>query len=241
MKYRNFLLDPRYWLMGIKSPIIAYDNLVATLRHPLLYMKVCTRVEGLIDHYVGALLYDSVLACESLSPNIVEVGAFKGLSTIYLSTAASKMNKRVKSFELFSGSPIIHPDLDTRFHIGQFSSELSEYEANMRAYGKPDAVDLVIGDARLTMLPAIGNEGFSLAFLDVDVWEVTRELLFQLWSVVKGSELIIIHDAHSTGVHKALDEFHSLSRDRVREHKLHRNTISKLELPGPNQLLTSQP
>jgi len=235
VKYRNFLFDPRYWLMGIKSPTIAYDNLVAMLRHPLLYMNVCTRVEGLIDHYVGTLLYESVLACKSLSPNIVEVGAFKGLSTIYLSMAASKMNKRVKSFELFSGSPTIYPNSGTRFHVRQFSSEVSEYEANVRTYGKPDAVDLVIGDARLTMLPALGNEGFSFAFLDINVWEVLRELLFQLWRVARGNELIIVHDAHSADVRKALDEFHSLTQGRIREHKLHKKTISKLEFPESNQ------
>jgi len=102
---------------------------------------------------------------------------------------------------------------------------------NVRTYGKADVVDLVIGDARQTMLPVLANSGFSLAFLDVDVYEVTRDLLFQLWRIAKGSELIIIHDADSPGIRKALDEFHAMSGNTAKEYRMHGNTVSKLELP----------
>jgi len=69
------------------------------------------------------------------------------------------------------------------------------------------------------MLPVLGDEGFSVAFLDVDVYEVMRELLFQLWSIAKGNELIIIHDANSPGVRKAIDWFHDMSNNHTREKK----------------------
>jgi len=231
MKYRNYLFNPRYWVRGIRNPHVAWDNIVALVTPPFLYVRGATRVAGLIDQYVGTLLYESVLTCKSASQNVIEVGAFKGLSTVYLSLAASKIGKKVKSFEMFSGLPASHPDLDPSFHVGQFASEVSEYESNLKAYGKPDVVTLVIGDARETMLPTIGSEGFSLAFLDVDVWEVMRELLLQLLSIAKGGEIVIIHDVDSPGVRKALDEFHSMSHNRVMERKLHANTTVKLEFP----------
>jgi len=215
MKYKNYLFSPRYWVKALQNPLVAWDNFNAILKHPLLYVNVCMKAEGLIDHYLGTLLYDSVLTCGADSQNIAEVGAFKGLSTIYLSIAAAKSGKKVKSFELFSGLPTSHPDLDPGFHVRQFNSEVSEYKANLKAYGKPGVVDLVIGDARQTMLPVIGSERFSLAFLDVDVYEVMRELLLQLLSIAKGGELIIIHDMDSPGVRKALDEFHNVSRHKV--------------------------
>jgi predicted O-methyltransferase YrrM len=132
---------------------------------------------------------------------------------------------------LFSGLPTSHADLDPSFYVGQFASEVNEYQANLNAYGNPRVVDLVIGDARETMLPAIGREGFSLAFLDVDVWEVMRDLLIQLLSISRGGELIIVHDLGSPGVRQALKEFHDRSDHKVSESILHRNTIAKLEFP----------
>jgi len=115
MPYRNYMFNPRYWLGALSNPRPAYRNFHAILKHPLLYANVGTKVEGLLDHYVGTLLYDSVLKCKSKSPNVVEVGVFKGLSTSYLSIAAAKAGKRVKSFELFSGLPVVSPELDAGF------------------------------------------------------------------------------------------------------------------------------
>jgi predicted O-methyltransferase YrrM len=227
--YKNYLLNPRYWLEGIKNPRAAYLHLGALMKHPLLYINSATKVEGRIDHYVGTLLYDCVLSCQAPSINIVELGAFKGLSTVYLSIAATKVGKRVKSFELFTGLPEVNPDLDTRYHVGQFSSEESEFETNVTTYGKREVVDLVIGDARQTMLPSIGDRGFSLAFLDVDVYEVTRELLFQLNSIARGGEIVIVHDTNDLGVRTALDEFHKSYGTKFREKRLYGETVSRLE------------
>jgi len=228
---KNYFFNPRYWVKGLKNPEVAWNNSVAILKHPLLYRNVCMKAEGLIDHYLGTLLYTNVLTCKAVSQNIVEVGAFKGLSTIYLSRAAFKAGRRVKSFELFSGLPTSHPDLDPGFHAGQYASSVNEFEYNVKVYGKLNVVDLIIGDARQNMLPAIGDGGFSLAFLDVDVWEVMRELLLQLLSVAKGGEVIIVHDIDSPGVRKSLNEFVSRSRNMVMEQRLNANTIAKLQFP----------
>lgn len=188
---------------------IKFCKVLNIVKHPYLF-KVSQKCEGLIDLNLGVFLFNSVLRARSDSPNIVEVGAYKGLSTIYLSLAASRAGKRLKCFELFSGLPTADSVLDPTFHIGQHSSTIGEYEANLKAYGRRDVVDLVIGDATQTMLPTIKDGGFCMAFIDVDVYSVTRELLFQLWSMVKGGEVIIIHDANSPGVRKAIDKFHAL-------------------------------
>jgi hypothetical protein len=59
-----------------------------------------------------------------------------------------------------------------------------------------------------------------------------RDLLFQLWSVAKGNEIIIIHDINRSGVRKAVDEFHNVSKNKVKEKRLHGNTVARLEFPG---------
>ncbi len=74
----------------------------------------------------------------------------------------------------------------------------------------------------------IANSGFSIAFLDVDVYEVMRELLFQLWSIAKGNEIVIIHDFNAPGVRNAVRELQELSGNGLSETHLHRNTVAKL-------------
>lgn len=194
-------------------------------------MYMITRdVEGLIGPPVGVLLYETTLKAKHHLSDVVEVGAFKGLSTVYLSLAARQIGKRVKSFELFSGLPTADPVLDAAYHVGGFSSSVDEYEANLRAQGVRDVVDLTIGDARQTMLPVLEDKGFSVAYLDVDVYEVMRELLFQLQSIARGGEVIIVHDFQSPGVRKAISEFHALTHNIVKETEPVKDT-AKLEFP----------
>jgi hypothetical protein len=205
-RFRNYFFNPFYWYRGVKDPKRAIQNAYTAIAHPRLY-RISRSVEGLISLYTGVLLYESVLHTKSDSPNVVEVGAFKGLSTIYLSLACSRVGKRVKSFELFTGITNVDPTLDSLFHEGEFSSEGEEFEFNLKAYGNRGSVDLIIGDARDKMKPVLQDQGFAVAFLDVDTYEVTRDLLYQLGEQVVGGEIIVVHDTWSSGIRAALDEF----------------------------------
>ena len=132
-RYRNYFFNPMYWWRGVKNPKRAYQNLIAAIRYPNLY-HISRSVEGLISLYLGVYLYKAVLKSKSKSHNVVEVGAFKGLSTIYLSLAAEKAKKKVKSFEIFTGLPTADSDVDTHFSEGQYSSEIMNYVANVKEY-----------------------------------------------------------------------------------------------------------
>ncbi len=231
-----YLLSPSRWLGRIRHPGQISRTILKILRNPRIIplLMAIRNVEGYIEVDLGLLLYDSVLKAKSSSPNVVEVGAYKGLSTCCLSLAASRVGKRVKSFELFSGLPTRDPILDASFHVGQYSSDVAEYEANVTKYGRRDCVDLIIGDARQTLLPAIANDGFCVAFLDADVYEVTKECLSQLWSVAKGNEVIILHDAECQGVSKAIEEFHALSKHVVNQTNITSGTciVAVLNIPA---------
>lgn len=66
---RNYLRDPSYWLRGLRD----------------------RRVDGLISAYLGFVLHRTVVKrAEELRRPVVEVGAFKGLSTVFLSNACAK-------------------------------------------------------------------------------------------------------------------------------------------------------
>ncbi|MCZ6625763.1 MAG: class I SAM-dependent methyltransferase [Deltaproteobacteria bacterium] len=174
-------------------------------------------MEGLITLHLATELYEGVKRTQAISPNVVEVGAFKGLSTIFMSLGSYEVNKRVKSFEMFTGLPVCNPKLDSYWKIGEFASEQEEYELNVTRYGRREVVDLVVGDARETILPTLGVDGFSFAFLDVDVYEVMRDLLFKLWSIARGGEIIFVHDIHSPGIRQAVDELKQVAGRKVVE------------------------
>lgn len=213
-------------------PLKATRYVWRILKYHQLY-KASKNVEGLISVNLGILLYNAVLdSSKSRSRNVLDLGCFKGLSSCFLSLGADRVGKRVKSFKLFSGLPTRDPALDPSFQVGQFSSQRNEYEDNVRVYGRPEVVDLTMGDARKTMLPVIRDEGFCVAFLDMDVYEIMREILSQLWSIARGGEVIIVHDIGSPGVRKAVDEFHSISRNIVKENEIEKGWAIKLSIPS---------
>ena len=222
---RNFLL---FFIRTPKRVLI--NHLITIIKHPFLYYKT-VNVSGLITLEVGVALYEAVLQTTHKSPNIVEVGAYKGLSTIYLTEAAKRVNKKVKSFDWFSGLSNVDPILDSNYRDGDLVSSAGEWESNVRKNTSRETVDLLIGDARETLLPALNNGGFAVAFLDVDLYQVTHDLLSQLRSVVTGGEVIFVHDANSLGIKKAINEFHTLWTRPIKEEYLPGNYTVKLTIP----------
>jgi len=206
LKYLVYFMNPVRWLRALRRPADALRIISKVLTCPRLFM-IAQNVEGLISVACGLALYDSVLKTDSVSLNIIEVGAFKGKSTCYLSLAAEETGKQVKSFELFTGLPEADSSLDPSFQAGQFAGSVSEYEHNVKTFGCRSKVDLIIGDARNTLLPAIGDKGFAVAFLDADVYVVMKEIVRQLLTKAEGGEIIIVHDINSPGVKKAIGEF----------------------------------
>jgi len=204
-------------------------NLIPLIKHPYLFYRT-RNVKGLITFEVGTALYEEVLRSRHKSANIVEVGIYKGMSTIYLAEAAKKVHKRVKTFDWFCGLPDASPVLDPNFKAGNLVSDINEWERNVRKNTSREVVDLTVGDAREIMLPTLKNEGFALAFLDVDLYDVTRDVLFQLGSLASGGEVIIIHDAHSPGIKKAISEFQTLCGHPVKERYFAGNSTVKLTI-----------
>jgi predicted O-methyltransferase YrrM len=209
----SYFLNWRHWLGAVKHPSLAIKIVFPILKHPNLLITTW-KVDGLIEPNVGVLLYETVLKSKNNSVNVVEVGTYKGLLTIYLAKAAQITGKRVKSFDLFSELP----------------GQLEECKNNLKASHVQDVVDLVIGDVRETMLPALGTTGFCVASIDIDVYEVIREILFQLEKIIRGGEIIIVHDIHLPRVRKAVNEFHERTENTVAENVI--QGIAKLVVPS---------
>jgi len=142
---------------------------VAVLRHPLLVPRLYVRVPGLVSPFTLALLWDS----PSRSPNIVELGAYKGLSTCCRGegqpNAAARCNQRVWTFEWFEGLPPVQSELDSWVRAGSCKSDEAVWRENVERHGVISLCRLVVGDARRTILESaiLAEEGFCVAFVDV--------------------------------------------------------------------------
>jgi predicted O-methyltransferase YrrM len=195
----------RLSIKGLRNPRRGHRYLLDVFGHPHL-SRIVDSVEGWISLRTAIVLFDAVISNGCHPGDVIEVGAFKGLSTCVLSLAAKRVGKRVKSFELFSGLPQADPILDADFKPGMFTASVEEYEKNVRAFGRRECVDLIVGDARQN-LKTVGSNGFSVAFVDTDTYEVTRDVLLQLSTLAKGGEIVIIHDYYAPGVAKAIEHF----------------------------------
>lgn len=103
----------------------------------------------------GRLLF--ALVAPNPGCEVLEIGASRGYSTIWLAAAARILGGRVVSLE-------------------QDPAKISSWRANIHDAGLEEWAELVEGDARQT-LPAV-DEGFDVVFLDA--WKDDYELLFEL-------------------------------------------------------------
>jgi hypothetical protein len=233
VKIVDLFLHRNYARNAFYHPLITINSLIYSLRYPEI-VKVDLNVKKLINLPLGAVLHKAAIRTKNNpSANIIEVGAFEGKSTCFLSLAAKRVGKNVKSFELFSGLPVADDKLDKGFSKGMFNSSKDTYINNVKKYGYEKAVDLIEGDARKTLLPTIDNGGYCMAFIDVDVYDVTSEILTQLYKISKGGEVIIIHDTYSPGIQKAINEFLCLVN---KELKIEKPMINTMSITLPNRL-----
>ena len=229
MKYLKYPFRKDFYQQTIFHPLFVCKSIYNIIRYPQ-FIIIDLKVEGLISLALGIELFTDVLSLsDHPSPNIIEVGAFKGKSTCYLSVAAKKVGKRVKSFELFSGLPEVNVELDP-FQKGSYSSDIEEYNTNVKNHGCSEYVDLIVGDARETLPPVIKEGGFCFAFLDADIYDVTSNILSQLADYAKGGEILVIHDNYSPGIQKAINEFNVNTNNSVKNSEPTVDT-TKLKIP----------
>lgn len=88
----------------------------------------------------------------------------------------------------------------------------------MDNYGSKENTKLIIGDCRKTLAMCIQNKElveFSMAFVDVDLYETAKSIFFDLDRIAKGGEVILVHDGSSPGIQSALEDYSRLSKHRL--------------------------
>lgn len=181
--------------------------------------KIAKNCEGLISPIEAVYLYKTVLRNRKITGDILDFGSYKGLSSCVLSQAGIKIKKNVIAFESFRGLP--PPDLQLEgkyFKEGEYKATKEELMNNIKKWGVLGNIKLIEGDIAQTLKEEIKEKRltqYSFVFIDVDLYTVTKDILFFLNNITRGGEIICIHDIHSLGVQKAIKEFINNSKNKI--------------------------
>jgi O-methyltransferase len=153
-------------------------------------------------HYVSELTLVSAAVIERRDQpgDVIELGAYKGSSTAKLSSACRLAGKRLWVFDSFEGLPepavddVEHQiDRPRRFAGGDYAGSLEEVRSAVRRFGSLEVCTFVPGWFSETL--ADFDERLSVAFVDVDLTESTRQAVAATWpSLVEGG-VLFVHDA----------------------------------------------
>ena len=105
---------------------------------------------------------------------VLECGCFKGFSTACLSHACAALGRRLHVADSFAGLPEPGPE-EGAYAPGDFRGTREEVEANVRALGRPAAVEYHAGWFAESL--AGWREPLALLWIDVDLYRSAQDAL----------------------------------------------------------------
>jgi len=175
-----------------------------------LLQSVYRETNVLVQPLELAMIFHLALMQQSLEGDMAEVGTYRGGTAKIICSA--KGDKHYYGFDTFSGLPNVS-EYDTHhgihfFRRHQFSASYDQVCSYLRSFSN---VHLIKGEfpasaAHLTKCR------FCFIHLDADLYQSTADGLRFFWDKLVEGGIIIVHDYHSTGVRKAVDEFLAIQR-----------------------------
>lgn len=151
---------------------------------------------------------------------IVEIGSYKGKSTMFLA-AGSKAGRFAKVYAIdpHDGGPFHLKETDALTETDVYVNTYEEFCNNLEASGLAEHVEAIVKRAEDVVGNWIGDIGFL--FIDGDHYyeNVLQDLLLWTPHVVKGG-IVAIHDAIRCGIHVAHPGPARVAREYLIEGKL---------------------
>ena len=210
---RTLLSNPRKIFVGVRDTLVEIAVFVLRPREALpfpplrrawlvvRFLVAELRVPGATSVLETLWLVYALARVRSTAPDWVEVGCFKGLSTVRLSLLAELLDRRLSVFDTFAGLPgedaiyeTVNRSPPYHFRKGSYRAARDEVERNLRRHGRPERVRLVAGDVRET-LSSQAPPRVAFAFLDVDLEESYRACFEGLARSLDAGSVIVIAEA----------------------------------------------
>jgi O-methyltransferase len=128
----------------------------------------------------------------SLDPNLagdlIECGSYYGKSTCFFSLLAGLIGRKLWVCDSFRGLPkeenmtytAKYQGYKVEYHEGGFSSGLDNVKSNLAKFGNLDVCNFVAGYFR-DSLPALANNKYVFAYIDVDLLSSTKDCLLHVY------------------------------------------------------------
>jgi len=180
---------PHCVLGGLKHQEVS-DSRFADLEAPALVPSYATGHPHTRVHLFDCL---RSAGAHGHSGAIVELGAFKGGTSVWLAKAAEQLglhDSPVIAFDAWDGFPPRRSLLDLYEHP---RCVFRDFEA-VRSYTEPYGIELVAGDIYETAPSRLANEPVLLAFVDTDNYSGTRRALETIVpNLVAGGSIVFDH------------------------------------------------
>jgi O-methyltransferase len=168
----------------------AIDDLFEELEAPALVRSYATGHPQTRVHLYECLRSAAARGREGA---IIELGAFKGGTSVWLAKAAAALgleNSPVIAFDAWDGFPPRRSLLDLYEHPRCVFRDLEA----VRAYTEPYGVELVAGDIAETAPARLAGEPVLLAFIDTDNYSGARAALeIMVPNLVTGGAIVLDH------------------------------------------------
>lgn len=210
---RTLVSDPRKIVVGVRDTLLEIARFVLLPREavpfPLArrawlvwrFVLAELRVPGATSVLETIWLVYALARVRSPAPDWIEVGCFKGLSTVRLSLLADSLDRELTVFDTFAGLPGEDAVYETvngspayHFRKGSYRAAQDEVERNLRLHGRPGRVRLVAGDVRETLAHQAPAR-VAFAFLDVDLEESYRACFAGLARSLEAGSVVVIAEA----------------------------------------------
>ena len=213
-----YLIPKFLWL----SRKIFTKRLSASIFREVLYLySLSDRIESFVDPVFLAGLLECVWATEGLPGDIIELGSYRGGTTVCLAHFLQTLGSRRKVYacDTFSGHPYGEStSRDCPMSKGQFSDTSLEYvKHKFSMFGVANRIQVVDGRFEDSLDASLGKRRFSLAFIDCDLYESAIFSLRWLDSRMTSEGIIAMHDYFlGSGVVRAVREWCSSNGLKVK-------------------------
>ncbi len=149
------------------------------------------------------------LITDPIKGDIIELGAYRGGTSTLLAMLLKQIKSKKKIFicDTFEGHP--YNDEHGRDKKGFFSqTSLSLVKAKFKKFEVVDKIDIIKGTFEESLYCELGNNTFSFAFVDCDLYQSSKFALKFLIPRMQEGSIIAIHDYANKkyGISKAIHE-----------------------------------
>lgn len=172
--------------------------------------------------FMGGLL-SLVLATGEIPGDIIELGTYRGGSSIMMARMLKRMDskRRIFACDTFEGHPYEDKGSTTLNATGMFSDTSVPYlKKKLKQFDVLERITLVKGLFEKTLYSLLGSCRFSFAFVDCDLYDSTRFVLSFLAERMESGGVVAFHDYgwEAWGLSDAVHEWCRANAKIVRLH-----------------------